>query len=125
MNFLLDENQSPLIVELLSAAGHNAVHVMTLELSGASDAEIMRIAAAQDRVIISADTDFGELLAKTNATAPSVLLLRRNNGRRAADVVELILANLSQFEQDLENGAIVTIETTRIRVRNLPMFPDS
>ena len=96
---------------------------MTLELSGASDAEIMRIAVAQDRVIISADTDFGELLAKTNATGPSVLLLRQNNGRRAADVVELILANLSQFEQDLENGAVVTIETTRIRVRNLPMYP--
>ena len=122
MKFLLDENQSPLIAELLTTAGHDAVHVRELNLSEASDADIMQAASEQGRVIVSADTDFGELLARTNASEPSILLLRRTDARRARDVAELILANLDQVAQDLDNGAIVTIETSRVRVRELPMF---
>lgn len=122
MKFLLDENQSPRIAELLAAAGHDTVHVRELNLSEASDADIMRAASEQGRVIVSADTDFGELLARTNASEPSILLLRRTDARRARDVAELILANLDQVAQDLDNGAIVTIEASRVRVRELPMF---
>jgi hypothetical protein len=41
-------------------------------------------------VLISADTDFGSLLARSHSQSPSVVLIRRLIGRRAADQFEII-----------------------------------
>lgn len=76
MRFLVDENLSPRVSSLLTASGHDAVHVRDLGLPGGSDAEVMDQAVASDRVIVSADTDFGALLAHTRADKPSVILVR-------------------------------------------------
>jgi predicted nuclease of predicted toxin-antitoxin system len=124
MRFLLDENQSPLLVGLLGASGHNVVHVRELGLAGESDQVILALAAAEGRVIVTADTDFGELLAQTNAAAPSVILLRRQTGRRAAQVASLVLANLACVLVDLDAGAIVVLDEDRLRVRSLPIRPE-
>lgn len=85
MRFLLDQNLSPLLVELLAHLGHDAVHVRQLGMSRASDAEIMATARDDNRVVVSGDTDFGELLARTNAASPSLVLFRRQGQRRAAE----------------------------------------
>lgn len=121
MRFLLDENLSPALADLLAEAGHQAVHVRDLDLSRADDEQVLAAAAADDRILMSADTDFGELLARTNADHPSVLLLRRQTGRRAADVTALVVANLDPVRDDLEAGAIVVLDDTRVRVRRLPL----
>ena len=124
MKLLLDQNLSPLLEEALSAFGHDAVHVRTLGLRTASDTTIMDAARAESRVVVSADTDFGELLARTNAASPSVLLLRRQNDRRVAELGELIALNLPAVADDLAAGAIVVLNDERIRVRSLPIRPD-
>ena len=124
MNFLLDENQSPLLVSLLASLGHNVVHVRDLGLSSAADVVVLAVASEQGRVLISSDTDFGELLAESNASAPSVVLFRRQGQRRAAELVKLLSANLGAIAEDLETGALVVIDADRIRVRRLPMNPD-
>lgn len=121
MRFLIDNNLSPLLVEHLANAGHDAVHLRMYGLQGASDPEVMERARQEHRVLVSADTDFGTLLAFQRATTPSVILLRVGNGRRAAQIAELMLANLSAVQEDLETGAVVVIDDKRIRVRLLPM----
>lgn len=121
MKFLLDENLSPDLASFLVKAGHDAVHARDLEMAGASDTEVLEQAREQERVLVSADTDFGELLARTGATTPSVMLLRREQGRKARAQAQLILANLDPVLDDLNAGAIVVIETFRIRVRRLPV----
>lgn len=88
-----------------------------------SDAEILAAARADARVIVSADTDFGELLARTNADGPSVLLIRRQGQRRARQLAALILANLGDVAGDLNAGAVVVLDADRIRVRRLPIRP--
>ena len=123
MRFLLDQNQSPELVEHLRSAGHDAIHVRSLGMSRASDNEIMVLADAEERILVSGDTDFGDLLASTNAASPSVLLLRRQEGRRAASIAALLLANLDTIGADLDAGAIVVIDEHRIRVRRLPISP--
>lgn len=123
MRLLLDQNLSPLLAEQLVTAGHDAVHVRSLGMSAASDVTILDEAAAASRVLVSADTDFGELLARTNAGTPSVLLLRRQDHRRAAQVAELLLLNLPTVAEDLDAGAIVVLDDDRIRVRRLPLRP--
>jgi predicted nuclease of predicted toxin-antitoxin system len=123
VRLLLDQNLSPLLAEELVARGHDAVHVRSFGMSTASDLMIMDLASAEARVVVSADTDFGDLLAQTNAGSPSVLLLRRQDHRRAAEVAELLMLNLPMVAEDLEVGAIVVLEDGRIRVRRLPLRP--
>ena len=123
MRFLLDQNLSPLLVELLAHLGHDAVHVRQLGMSRASDAEIMATARDDNRVVVSGDTDFGELLARTNAASPSLVLFRRQGQRRAAELAALLDANLNAVVADLDAGAVVVIDADRVRIRRLPLRP--
>jgi predicted nuclease of predicted toxin-antitoxin system len=61
VKFLLDENQSPVLVDLIVAAGHDVVHARDIGLKSAPDSMVLETAAETGRVLISGDTDFGEL----------------------------------------------------------------
>lgn len=121
MRFLIDNNLSPLLAENLKAAGHDAVHIRDLGLEAGPDPVVLDQARSQDRVLVSADTDFGALLARSGATSPSVLLIRRLVGRRAAEQSVLIEANLPPVAEDLVAGAIVVLGDDWLRVRRLPL----
>ena len=121
MKFLVDNNLSPLLAENLNASGHDAVHLRDLGMQAAADEAVLARAAAEGRVLISADTDFGGLLARSGATGPSVVLIRRLTGRRAAEQAAIIHANLEQVAEDLKAGAVVVLGEEWVRIRPLPM----
>lgn len=121
MKFLIDNNLSPLLADVLKAAGHDAVHVRDLGLQAAPDAVVLERADVGGQVLISADTDFGGLLSRSQADGPSVILIRRLVGRRSAEQASIILANLDQVAGDLAAGAMVVIHEDTLRVRRLPM----
>lgn len=121
MRFLIDQCLSAELAEGLAVAGHDAVHVAAYGLSRASDDEILARAVHEDRVLLSADTDFGGLLAARDATLPSVVLYRRRTRRRPHEQVMVLLANLAALEGDLNAGAIAVIDDRGIRIRRLPI----
>lgn len=123
MKFLLDENLSPRIAEILAEVGHDAIHVRDIALRSSPDEQVLEAAREAGRVIISADTDFGDLLAASNAAGPSVLLLRRQGQRRAQEIAALIVVNLDAVADDLESGAVVVADDDRMRIRSLPFRP--
>jgi predicted nuclease of predicted toxin-antitoxin system len=121
VRFLVDNALSPALADDLRNAGHDALHVRDLQIQVAKDAEIFDKAADDDRIVISADADFGTLLATRGVNKPSLILFRHDCARRANTQAILIIANLASFESALASGAIVVFEGTRIRVRLLPI----
>lgn len=105
----------------LLAAGHDAVHVRAYDLAAAEDHMIFNRAAAERRVVLSADTDFGTLLALRREVQPSVVVFRGAVSRRPALQIALLLSNLPSIGDALSAGAVVVIEPARIRVRALPI----
>jgi predicted nuclease of predicted toxin-antitoxin system len=123
VRFLIDNALSPFVAAQLSAAGHEAVDVRDYGMQASSDAEVSTAPVRSVRVVVSADTDFGTLLAASRESLPSVLLFRGGTERRPERQVAPLLANLPAIAQDLEGGAVVVIEPDRIRVRALPLLP--
>jgi predicted nuclease of predicted toxin-antitoxin system len=122
LKLLIDESLSAQVAAIAREHGHDAIHVGDLGLLGAVD-ELVMLAAVQDgRIVVAADTDFGELLAIGRHTEPSVVLLRRaphRPGEQAALMLEALVA--AEYELE-ETGAIVVASPAVVRVRELP-FP--
>lgn len=122
MKFLVDNALSPIVAECLRNSGHDAVHVRDFSMQAAADEEIFDFAARTGYVIVSADTDFGTLLALRNSDRPSFILFRRILlFQSPATYAELLLLNLVAIEDELKRGAIVTFDGDRIRIRQLPI----
>jgi predicted nuclease of predicted toxin-antitoxin system len=106
VRLLIDANLSPKVAAALRKAGLESVHVGDVGLLTAPDRGILDYAAANALVIVSADSDFGELLAAARgATRPSVVLLRSADRLTSDQQAALLAANLPVVANDLEAGA--------------------
>ena len=121
MKFLIDNALSPVIAGRLAEAGHDAIHVRDIDMATATDDRIFARAAAEHRILGSADTDFGTLLAASGSKGPSCILFRRKTGHWPEQQASLLLLNLPGIAADLAEGAMVVFDETRIRVRRLPI----
>jgi predicted nuclease of predicted toxin-antitoxin system len=121
MRLLIDANLSPRVARGLRDAGFDATHVADLHLLTATDDEIFDRAAKDERVVVTADSDFGMLLAMRRATSPSVVHLRHVSELPPDAHVELLAANLPRIADDLGRGAIASLSPSRLAVRDLPL----
>ncbi|MBK5965287.1 hypothetical protein CCR95_14630 [Thiocystis minor] len=122
MNILLDMNVPMVWEAFLREASHAAIHWSRIGAIRALDEEIMAWARDHDHVVFTHDLDFGSLLFLTNATAPSVIQVRAEfflpKFTGAA-----VLETLETAATALRDGALVTIDPRRHRIRLLPLHP--
>jgi predicted nuclease of predicted toxin-antitoxin system len=95
--------------------------VVAMVADGMTTPEILAKAKSENRIVISADTDFGTLLSQNRENAPSVILIRRISDRHPAKQAAIIIENLPSLKEDLLGGAVVVFDEERIRVRPLPL----
>ena len=121
MKLLVDMNLSPRWISTLAAAGIESKHWSTLGAGNALDTEIMAFAAANDYVVLTHDLDFGAILAATQGEKPSVVQIRAEDV--SPDVIGApVVAALRQMAEELEAGALVTVDPNRTRLRVLPLL---
>ncbi len=102
--------------------GIDAVHVSEIGYSTSEDAVILERGREEDRTVVTLDADFHALLALSDATSPSVIRIRIE-GLKGETTANLIRTVLMQCEEELKQGAVVTVEPRRIRIRRLPLTP--
>jgi predicted nuclease of predicted toxin-antitoxin system len=122
LKFLIDNALSPIFSKQLQNHGHDAIHVRDMDMQTCPDEEIFDFAQEEERIIVSADTDFGTIIALRNEQFPSIIIFRRTRNRRPIEQVALLISNLDQIEVSLRKGSIVIIEDNRIRIRALPIM---
>lgn len=124
MRLLVDANLSSRVAALLRDASHDAVHVRDLGLGAADDEAVLSAAAEDDRVLVSEDTDFGALLARSRAATPSFVLLRTGEPLTPDQQAQLLLTNLPELETELASGCVAVLGRGRVRIRPLPLLPE-
>ena len=120
MKFRADMGISLRTVEFLNDLGHDAVHLSEQDLGRLSDPSILKKARDEDRVLLTHDLDFGELMAASGANLPSVVVFRLRDMRPAGVNAHLREA-VTKYHEMLENGAIVSVSERQIRLRSLPI----
>jgi predicted nuclease of predicted toxin-antitoxin system len=120
MRFLIDMNLSPVWVSFLQEAGLEAVHWSTVGAPDSSDHTLMQWAGANDHVVVTNDLDFSAILAATRRKKPSVIQIRADLLTPAA-IGSAVLRAIAQTEFELLEGALISIDPVRARVRILPL----
>ncbi len=120
MRFLADMGISPATVRFLQSCGHEAVHLNSLGLDRMPDPDILALAQQEERIVLTSDLGFGDLLAYSGAGLPSVIIFRLSN-MRSESVNAHLQAALEQFADALAAGVIISISDRRMRVRQLPI----
>lgn len=120
MKILADQHISPRTVEFLRALGHEAIRVSERMPANASDDAIVSLARQEGWVVLTQDLDFSVLIAAAGENRPSVVILRLASPR-VERVNEVLRAALPKLAAAVAEGAIVTVEDARIRVRQLPI----
>ena len=110
MRFLVDANLSPKIAIALNKAGLESVHVSDAGLLTAPDRTILEYAAANDLVIVSADSDFGPAIRAVRGIVTS-RVVNEQITLRGVDAVDL---------EEFLHGHRVPAEQCKVHVIPIP-----
>ena len=113
MKVLLDTRVSAGVPKALAAAGYDVVWVGDWPRDP-GDIEILAHARQESRILVTLDKDFGELAIVRRQPHCGIV---RPVALSTSQQVEVCLTVLARYGPELESGAIVTAESSRIRVR--------
>jgi predicted nuclease of predicted toxin-antitoxin system len=116
LKLLADECCDDSVVEALRGDGHDVFFVLE-SMRGAADVEILQRAFAEDRILLTEDKDFGELVYRLQYPARGIILLRFRARDRALKISRL--RDLLAREAGRLPGLFVVLEADKVRIRPL------
>ena len=120
VGFLANMNISPITVEALRNHGWDIIRVSEVMDEKSKDIDVLVYAQKQNKVVITQDLDFSQILALRGYAKPSLINLRFENA--SPDFVTArIIDVVSSMEKELEEGVVVTVDKTSARYKNLPI----
>jgi predicted nuclease of predicted toxin-antitoxin system len=120
MKILIDMNLSSRWVKRFAEDQIESSHWSSVGDPSAPDTEIMRFAREQGFVVFTHDLDFGTILATTNAAGPSVVQVRTQDVL-SEETMSLVIRVLKSNAAVLRDGALITVDVSRARIRILPL----
>lgn len=120
MKFLADMGISPKVVLELRQKGHDAIHLSNEGLFLLPDAQVLEKARQENRILLTNDLDFGELLAASGGILPSVIVFRLKD-MRAQNVSRHLFSIIQRQGAALDHGAICSVTENKVRIRSLPL----
>jgi predicted nuclease of predicted toxin-antitoxin system len=120
VRLLADMGVSQTVVKALCQRVYDAKHLRDEGLQCLPDPLIIEKAKLEDRVILTFDLDFGDLMAASKADLPSVIIFRLKN-TSPQFVLNRLLNILENCTEELNVGAVVIVSDERYRVRRLPI----
>jgi len=115
--FLVDEDLPRSLARLLRTESLDAEDVRDVGLRGKTDSEVLQYAVSHDRVVITADLDFANLLAVPLGSHHGILVARLPNEVPVARLNAVILDAIKALSDDEVRGSLVIVEPGRIRLR--------
>ena len=117
MNFLADENCAGPVIRALRNAGHDVIAIAEVA-AGATDQQVLDRALNENRVLITEDRDFGNLVYAQSRPSAGVILLRFPANTRQAKPATLVEA-VAAVGSRLQNSFTV-VEPGRVRISSVP-----
>jgi predicted nuclease of predicted toxin-antitoxin system len=114
--WLADECVAASLVRGLRGAGHDVLYIAEFAAS-LSDPEVIALASREERLLLTADKDFGELVFRRGHPVPGLILLRIDPSKGPLVLARLMDA-IDRFGQNLQ-GRYIVIEEIRFRSRSL------
>lgn len=116
MNFLADENVHADIVAWLRKENHNVLYAAE-DLQSRSDDDLLDLARKEQRILITDDKDFGELIFRKRLATSGIILLRLLSPTLVERVARL--ADVWPAIEARAPGRFVVISDQKVRIRNL------
>ena len=116
MRWLADECVAAPLVAFLRKGGHDVLYVAEL-VAGLSDSDVIALALREDRLLLTEDKDFGDLVFRRERLVPGVVLMRV--GSENLELKATRLAAVIELYGERLFGRYVVIEKGRSRSRRL------
>jgi len=120
MRLLLDESVHLKAADVLRDLGVGASHILELSLGGATDETVLAEAISRNAVLVSHDSDFHKILAKTKATQPSVIRVRAEITSPTL-LAQRLIATCQSMAELIQEGAAISVDLESARGRRLPL----
>jgi predicted nuclease of predicted toxin-antitoxin system len=117
VRWLADECIGAPLVASLRSLGHDVVYVAETA-AGLSDTDVLALASRDQRILVTEDKDFGDLIFRRERAIPGLILIRLAPDNVALKIVRLATA-IERYGEGLY-GRYVVIEEDRFRSRRLP-----
>ncbi len=112
MRFLADESCDFRVVRALRVGGHEVIAVIEI-MPGADDTLILELAVREERIFLTEDRDFGQLVFAAAKPMAGVILLRFPSTTRAQ--LPSLVADLVAKHAERLKGSFVVVQPGRIR----------